>query len=131
MAIEVSELAGEIRRVLSVDGGRRRVPDTLRRRVVAAIAKHRASGGAAREVIAALGLHEVTVYRWMRELRGKGAAQDGFAMVRVVPSRASTMAPGASVERAGRGEIVVTTPRGLRVEGLDVDALCTLLARFG
>lgn len=28
-------------------------------------------------------------------------------------------------------QLVVTTPRGLRVEGLDLDALCTVIARLG
>ena len=34
------------------------------------------------------------------------------------------------VKRAS-GAIVVTTPRGLRVEGLDLDAVCTLVTRCG
>jgi hypothetical protein len=33
--------------------------------------------------------------------------------------------------RGSRAEIVVTRPRGLVIEGLDVDALCDVVARIG
>jgi hypothetical protein len=45
------------------------------------------------------------------------------------------MVPVSVVEVSRRAEVavapVVTTPRGLRVEGLDLDGVCTLIARLG
>ncbi|HKN68608.1 MAG TPA: hypothetical protein VJW73_20125 [Gemmatimonadaceae bacterium] len=65
-----------------------------------------------------LGVSAMSVKRWLRA----DAASTAMVRVRVV-------APRRPVEVASSP--VITTPRGLRVEGLDLDAVCTVIARFG
>jgi hypothetical protein len=79
-------------------------------------ARRRASEGVAQSAISEeLGVSVVSVGRWLRD---DGGAD--FVPVRVVPD---------AVEAHQRFELV--TPRGLRVVGLDIDALCALLERLG
>ena len=66
--IDFGELADEVLEARGGRAGRCRVPDSLRQRVVDAVAAHRASGGRAKDAIVALGVHEVTFYRWVQEL---------------------------------------------------------------
>lgn len=44
----------------------------------------------------------------------------------MVPVRVVAMKASGTASRA-----VITTPRGLRIEGLDLDGVCTLIARLG
>ena len=79
-------------------------------------ARRRASEGAPQSAIGEeLGVSVVSVGRWLR-----GDAGADFVPVHVVPDAA---------EAPQRFEVV--TPRGLRVVGLDVNALCALLERHG
>ncbi len=79
----------------------------------------RAAAGAAQSLIAAeLGVSVVSVSRWLR------ATSDRAALVPV-----SVIAD--VVESTSTSTYEVVTPRGLRVVGLDIGALCTLLERHG
>ena len=79
-------------------------------------ARARAVDGAAPAVIAAeLGLAEKTIERWLA-----GRAASSMIPVRVV-----------DVDVIPARRLVVTTSRGLRIEGLDFDAVCELVTRCG
>lgn len=74
--------------------------------------------GVAKQAIAReLGVSAMSVQRW---LRARPAA--AMVPVRIIASAA----PPAADRR-----VVVVTPSGLRVEGLDLDGVCTLVARVG
>lgn len=77
--------------------------------------------GASTETIGVeLGLSAKTIERWLEPEALK--AQAAMVPVRIVRSRAST-----SLAK----DVVVTTASGLRIVGLDIEALCTLVARCG
>jgi transposase len=88
---------------------------------VAALAyvRRRRGEGASQELIAGeLGISQHTVSTWLR--RGASKVKGSLVPVKVDndgPTR--------------RLEIVVTTPRGFRIDGLDVDTLCAVVARLG
>jgi hypothetical protein len=79
----------------------------------------RSAAGASQKIIAAeLGVSAMSVQRWLRA--GSPAHATAIVPVRVVAS------PPEAVSR-----LVITTPHGLRVDGLDLDAVCTVIARLG
>ena len=81
-----------------------------------AFARRRAAAGVTQAAIAReLGVSQVSVGRWLAESRTTA----------MVPVRVVT---GASPSATG---FIVTTPRGLRIESLDIEALCTLVVRCG
>jgi predicted transcriptional regulator len=75
----------------------------------------RAAGATVRAIASELGIAVRTAKRWVAADRGEGV----LVPVRVVAARST------------RADLVVVTPSGLRVEGLDIDAVCTLVARCG
>lgn len=73
--------------------------------------------GASQVTIASeLGVTQTSVSRWSRAMRS-GA----MVPVQIVDVPPAVLSAGISV----------VSPRGLRVEGLDLDAVCTLLTRLG
>jgi DNA-binding transcriptional regulator LsrR (DeoR family) len=77
-------------------------------------ARQRSSEGASQQVISdELGVSVVSVGRWLRV-----AESAALVPVSVIPDAVPT-------------SFEVITPRGLRVVGLSIDALCTLLERHG
>ena len=79
----------------------------------------RAEAGRSQQAIASeLGVSAMSVQRWLR-------AKPTLAAL--VPVR--VVAPSRPLAVAARP--VVTTPRGLRIEGLDLDGVCAVIARFG
>lgn len=83
-------------------------------------ARARAANGAAAAAIAGeLGLAEKTIERWL-----SGGPTASMIPVRVVDVVDIEMKPPA-------GRLVVTTSRGIRIEGLNFDALCELVTRCG
>ena len=101
---------------------RRRYPAELRERAVSYALRRREAGASDATVAAELGLRVATLRGWRRR-RGSG-----FRPVEViVPARAMRAAHAtAPVER-----VVVTTPRGLRIEGLGLDDLVRFVAELG
>ena len=82
-------------------------------------ARTRSSQGATQaEIAAELGVSVVSVGRWLRD----GRDQERTALVPVSIVADVVDSPSA---------YEVVTPRGLRVVGLDMRALCTLLERLG
>jgi len=61
----------------------------------------------------------MSVKRWLR-------AKASPHITALIPVRVRE-----SVAAEARSRAVVTTPRGLRLEGLELDAICTLVARLG
>lgn len=110
--------AERVRREIGERAGKRGpLPRAVRERGKA-IARARAQAGATPKAISAeLGMSEKTIERWL-EAGGSAA----MLPVRVIATRAR-----ATESRS----FVVTTASGLRIEGLDVDTLCTLVSRCG
>jgi hypothetical protein len=148
---KVAELKSAIAGATPADGA----PREVRVAVVSLKGELRRAGTTARELAAALGVHESTLCRWEREVggggvvtprrkvgprgkrqvgggpgrRGRGA---GFRMVEVT---AATVAPTPkaavpSVKLAAQGLRVAHAPSGLVIDGLDVEALAALLRRM-
>jgi hypothetical protein len=95
---------------------RSRLEPELRERCARYAATRRAAGAKTNAIATELGVSEMSVARWLR----------------IVPRAA--MVPIRVVEAAPRSilsGVVVITPSGLRVEGLELDALCTVIARVG
>ena len=104
------------RRIVTRPGGRHGgFWGTLRDDVLAYVRGRMAEGARQVTIAKELGVTQTSVSRWSREMRG-GA----MVPVQIVEAR-TPMGAGISV----------VSPRGLRVEGLDLDAVCALLTRFG
>jgi len=95
------------------------------------------TGATARELAAALGVHESTLCRWEREVRaprGRGrptqesssGGGSGFRMVRVAPAETGAV----TAQPASFGLRVAHAPSGLVIDGLDVETLAALLRRL-
>lgn len=111
---EAEQLRNEIGERASNRG---RLPRVVRERAKAFV-KTRAGAGFSSAMIAAeLGLSVKTIERW-RVAESAGA----LVPVRVVAARPAP----TRIDR-----VVVVTTGGLRIEGLDIDALCTLVSRCG
>lgn len=96
---------------------RRRYPSELRDAAVRYGMGVRAAGGSCREAAASLGLRAATLQKWMRE-RPAGEPRGAFRRVELV-------------EEARPVTLVVVTPRGLRIEGLGLTDVMTLVERMG
>lgn len=93
-----------------------RYPPSLRQMALEYAEFACARGGSRREIAASLGLPEATLSRWQQE----NAKPQTPALHEVVV-----------VERAGEGGPVVTMPSGVRVEGLSLAELVTVLEALG
>ncbi len=112
---EGEKLRREIGRRASTRG---RLHRNLRERCEAYAARRCAEGASQKVIAGELGVSAMSVRRWLLAKRVPRTA--ALVPVRVIDS---------SPEAASRA--VITTPRGLRVEGLDLDAVCVVLARIG
>jgi predicted transcriptional regulator len=88
------------------------LPRALRLEVAQHAATRRADGTPIAQIARELGINAQTLRRWMLETR------DAFGVVHVVPH---SVAPAT---------FTLTGPSGIRVEGLDLDALAALLRRL-
>ena len=102
-------------------GARGPLPKGVRQQGSAYVKTRKAEGASDATIAAELGVSHPTIKRWRRRIRGCAA------LVPVSIVSAELDAPFA----AGTSTVVVTTPRGLRIEGLDMEALCALIARVG
>lgn len=98
-------------------------------------------GATARELAAALGVHETTLCRWEREARARGgqkgrhreAPSGGASSFRAVTLRApdTRVGLGAPAPMPVVGGLrVAHAPSGLVVDGLDIESLAELLRRL-
>jgi transposase-like protein len=108
--------ARELRRALaSTERGRgKRVPEELKKRVVAYVRERRAEGAGYRDVAQELGLSSETARRWCATAAGGRPKRSRRSMV---PVEVAAEQP--------RG--VLVSPSGYRVEGLDLGELAALL----
>jgi hypothetical protein len=100
-------------------GGRRIYSDELADRAGQYAAARRNSGAGLKAVATELGVWESQVVRWLNRLKG-----EGFREVSVVvpePSSVGRVVQTAPGQRPGN--LVVTSPRGFRIEGLTISAL--------
>lgn len=95
-----------------------------------AFARRRAANGATQMTIAHdLGVTTMTVSRWLTtrtRAHVSRTASAKRARGQLIPVQVSE-SPLAAAHVGG----VIVTPRGLRIEGLTLDALCMLVARCG
>lgn len=109
-------------------------PAEVRKRVVAYAAARRAAGGRVCEVAQELGISSTSITNWVGAVTPPPLLQ--FVPVEAVPDVVDAPAlmppimPRLPVAPAV-GSPTLVSPRGFRVEGLDVESLCTLLGRLG
>jgi hypothetical protein len=129
---KVTALKEAIAATAATSGGASR---EVRQRVVGLKKELRQGGTTARALAAALGLHETTLCRWEREAQASGGraertglAASGFRRVQVAAPEprpvAAAQAPVSSGLRVAHG------PSGLIIDGLDIEALATLVRRL-
>jgi len=92
----------------------------LRERIVRYAERCSAEGESHRRIAGRLGLEQATVSRWIRE----SAGSSDFRQVAIVPVEHSE-------HIAAVPSLRLTTPRGLVVEGLDLEHLAALLRVLG
>ncbi len=100
---------------------RRRYPAELRERASEYAREVRAAGGTLADAAEALGLRRATLRNWVL---GRGAVVPARGLRRVEVVRSSE-----PVDRASK--LIVTSPRGLRIEGLGVIELARLIEWVG
>lgn len=115
---EATKLRREIGTRASLRG---KLPRELRERCERHAARRVAAGAGKQEVADELGVSAMSVQRWLR----------ATPVAAMVPVRIVAPAPAPAPTPPSCDRLVVTTANGLRVEGLDLDAVCTLIARFG
>jgi transposase-like protein len=96
-------------------------------------------GATARELATVVGVHESTLCRWERQMKGargrkpptgeaSSRSESRFRMVRVAPTPAP--ARTARPRPTGGGLRVAHAPSGLVIDGLDLETLTALLRRM-
>lgn len=126
---------------------RRRYPADLRGEAVAYARRQQELGVTIGETAAELGLRARTLHKWMRdtvagparfqrvELMPGSVVEPRFeatrakASVGAADTRAAVRASKTSLP--SRTTLIVTTPGGMRIEGLDLDGVVSLIARVG
>jgi hypothetical protein len=110
--------ARDLKRAMGQRGRGRPVPKEVRGAALA-YAQHRRSEGASQERIALeLGVSQHTVSSWLRK-------EEARATSALVPVHVVDGPP--VVARA----VIITTPLGLRIEGLTIEDVCTVISRVG
>jgi len=93
-----------------------RYPEQLRRQALAYASRRQKAGDSLKRISVQLGLRPQLLFYWQKK-----ASSNMLRRVRIAPTREVRATP---VEAR---QLVLVTPRGLRVEGLDVKALAELL----
>jgi transposase-like protein len=122
MATGDGEVAARLRGQVLAAGPRyrgARLAPPLRAELIAYACAQRATGVSMQAIAAALGVAPESVRRWTQ--RSAGAARGALVPVHVVPEP----------PRASRTALTLVSPRGFRVEGLDLADVGTLLAALG
>ena len=119
MAAHIRTLQRRIRAVhRGHGGGRWRYPAALRAEIVTVTRAGRAAGRSLRRLARDLGVSAPTLTHWLRSRR-RGRV------------RRVTVVPSPSPARPAAPCPVLVTPHGVRVEGLDLVALVTVLRSLG
>lgn len=123
-----------------------RYPTDLRRRIVALAGTRRRSGASWGRIGAEVGIRAETLRRWCIADDGSGRRSDGRGVesrravssgergAKDVPHESAlttvetpSLVPIHVVSEVARAEVMLVSPAGWRVEGLDLSALTTLL----
>ncbi|MFM7203333.1 MAG: transposase [Myxococcota bacterium] len=140
MTPELAELRKALQ-AIPYRGGRRRYPEALKARVVAYHQARRAAGALCREVASELGLSRSQLSEWSRPAGEAGflavQLQDDIDPCQAAEAEAVTngraeLPPDLRVEPegsrpAGRSPLLLTSPAGWRIEGLELESLMQLL----
>ena len=117
MRVTVDQFRKEaMKRKRGVRRGASEYPAALREFAVAFVRKAVDGGGSKAAAARALGVSEVTLAKWL----GDGEVESEPAFREIV------VEPEAATQRA----LILVTPSGMRVEGLDVEAAAALLVRL-
>ena len=118
----------ELRQELSTlkPGRGRRYPPEARRRILALTHRLHAQGLSRADIARALDISDKTLQRWIRE--GETTTRRGESLPEPIPLRPVMVEP-RSVP-APRDQLVVVSPTGYVVEGLDLDGVVTLLRKL-
>lgn len=128
MTIEIQALRREVERHERARG--RRYPAELKQRVTAAARKLRALGWTYKAAADELGLVFETLRRWVLAEERVAARPRRSSSSAIVPVRIVSRAPPAA--RATISPcLVVSSPRGWRIEGLELADAITMLERLG
>lgn len=119
MKIPDSEATKLQREIAAREFSRRRLPLDLRKRCERYAADRTAAGASKNAIARELGVSATSVHRWL----------SGLPTGTLVPVRIVERA--APVAIATPEAIVIVTASGLRIEGLDLHSVCTLIARVG
>jgi hypothetical protein len=110
-------------RDLGQRGRTERLPDVVRARVVAYVARRRAEGASWNSLGQAVGLSATTLQRWQAKAQDSKAARV-LVPVSVEGNRAAVVATASSA-------VVLHSPTGWRVEGLEVGDAIVILRELG
>src|SRR2546426_8986218 len=117
MEIEARRIRTAVQRQQELrTGPATRYPKQLRRQALAYASRRRAAGHSLKSIARGLGLRPQLLFYWQKK-----ASSNRLRRVKIAPVQDTRATP---VET---GPVVLVTPRGLRVEGLDVNRLAELL----
>jgi hypothetical protein len=94
------------------------MPKDVRAAALEYVRRRRSEGAAQQRIADEIGVSQRTVSCWLREVASE--VKGSLLPIEIKGD--------GGIARNG---IVVTTPRGLRIDGLDIDALCAVIASFG
>jgi transposase-like protein len=125
--MDLAERGADLRRRIAEERpepvGGSRFPAELRGEVEAYLRDRLAEGGTVHAVAKEVGVWQSTLRHWLSGVSGDPAAP-ALRPVSVVPSRRQPPRPSPAA-------IFVHGPRGLRIEGLDLEGVAELLRRLG
>lgn len=116
--MKTEQEARDLRRAMGQRGRGRPIPAGVRSAALAYVQRRRAEGASQETIARELGIAQHTVSTWLRKVASEANAA-------LVPVRVDYAAPISGAD------IVITTPRGLRIDGLALDDVCTIVARVG
>ena len=117
MEVEARRIRTAVRRQQELRAGTAiRYPEQLRRQALAYASRRQQAGDSLKSIARRLGLRPQMLFYWQKK-----ASSNRLRRVKIAPVQDTRATP---VET---GPVVLVTPRGLRVEGLDVNRLAELL----
>ena len=116
MMERAAEYRAKIAEIRERGGPRWRAPEPFREEIVSWASNLRSAGHGAGAIAAAIGVCDSTLRRWLAPSEAKGELR---------PVRVGGAAAGSKA-----GALVVVSPAGYRLEGLDVDLAVEILRRL-
>ena len=117
MEIEARRIRTAVQRQQELRNGTAiRYPEQLRRQALSYASRRQGAGDSLKSISRRLGLRSQLLFYWQKK-----ASSGVLRRVKIISK------PEQRATRAETGQLVLVTPRGLRVEGLEVAALAELL----